>query len=139
MEWDVKDDESTVNLLSKWMDNGTGAHTQFILAANFSGYLGVKDNLKKAQQQLNHIFMWAGTRAAQIIWLEPQTKIADTFLQRLYEKAKSSVQRLFSVLSEDPLKPHATTECIQQHPLAGQKTFSVRLSLMMLIHKDRTS
>ena len=137
-EWDVKDEESTVELLSKWIEGGRDSRLYFILAANFSGFLGTGNNLKHAQAQLSQIFHWAGTRAAQIIWIEPQTNTADSFLQQLYKGAVSRVRRLFSTLSEDPLKPHATSECTQQHPLSKPKAFRVRLSLMMLDHKERT-
>ncbi|WIG98558.1 hypothetical protein [Myxococcus sp. SDU36] len=138
MKWDVKDEASTVDLLSKWLNKGHDSRLHFILAANFSGFLGTSSNLKNAQSQLNHIFQWAGTRAAQTIWIEPQTNIADSFLSELYANAIKRVRRLFTTSSENPLKPHAKSECTQQHPLTKPKRFNVRLSLMMLDHKERT-
>jgi len=137
LEWDVKDAESTTTLISAWVNAGRDARIHFILASNFSGFLGNKGNLKDSEAQLGEIFRWAGTKAAQIVWIEPQTTIAESFLVRLLEKAKAKLTRLFSILSSNPAKPHAKTECRQQNPLAGHKTFVVRLSLMMLDHRDQ--
>jgi hypothetical protein len=135
VDWDVKDAESTTSLLSKWVSLGHDARLHFVLASNFSGFLGHGGNLKQAQAQLDQIFQWAGVKAAQIVWIEPQTNAAESLLGRLFDGIKARVKRLLPVL--DALKPHATTQCSQQNPLDGSRTFAVRLSLMMLADKGR--
>ncbi len=139
VDWDVKDAESTTNLISRWVAVGHDARLHFVLASNFSGFLGHGKNLKEAQGQLDQIFQWAGVKAAQIVWIEPQTNSAESLLGRLIEGVKARVKRLLPVLGDDQLKRYAATQCTLQNPLNGSKTFAVRLSLMMLADRGRAS
>src|SRR6185503_18148296 len=101
----------------------------FVLAANFSGFLQSSKNLDKARPQLDQIFLWAGAKQSQVIWLEPQTKGATTLFGRITESLKVGLQWLKVWKSDTTEGPQALTDCMYQNLFRQEAAFAVRLAL----------
>lgn len=129
--WDAHDDDSTVQIISKWTSHGT-SRVYVLIAANFSGFLGSDKNFAQAKGQLKQLLLWAQDRRSLVVWLEPQTNVAVTALGTIVNKVVASLKTLLpwrpKPESEEPV---ARTASLQRHCFRIA-TFPVRLALMLL-------
>lgn len=129
--WDVRDDASTVEIISSWT-NHKDSRVYVLIAANFSGFLSSKGNLSQATGQLKQLLLWAQVRRSLVLWIEPQTNAASSTLRAIADKMVTWLKTLLpwrpKTSSEEPI---ARSDCLQRHCFRIAK-FPVRLALMLL-------
>ena len=94
VDWDAKDTQKTVDLLKVWTQECMGARIKLAIAANFSDFLGHRDNFKECRRHLEDIFHWTDIPNTRFAWIEPQTNTAKSVFQRLMDLIASIPLRL---------------------------------------------
>jgi hypothetical protein len=90
--WDVTSESSTVDLNRLAIRMSDGCKSNFLLVANFSGYLIGEKKLKEAEPQLYELFKYFSGNDSFSVWIEPKTKDASGkggLLDRLFGLASS--------------------------------------------------
>lgn len=76
VNWDVTSESSTVELNKLAIRMSDGCKSNFLLVANFSGYLVGERKLKEAEPQLYELFKYFSGDDSFSVWIEPKTKDA---------------------------------------------------------------
>lgn len=106
LSWDVTSERSTTDLVKRAVVRSDGCKSNFLLVANFSGYLIANRKLKASEPQLYDLFKYFSGDDSFSVWIEPKTNeafAAGGLLHWLSKKALSKwawFARLASGLSE---------------------------------------
>jgi len=106
LRWDVTSESSTADLVKRVVIRSDGCKANFLLVANFSGYLITHKKLKDSEPQLYELFKYFSGDDSFSVWIEPKTNSAFApggLLHWLSKKALSRwawFARLSSGLSE---------------------------------------
>lgn len=90
--WDVASEASTVALNKRAVIKSDGCNSNFLLVANFSGYLIGEKKIKTAAPQLYELFKYFSGDNSVSVWVEPATKAAtfhDGMLRWIFSRATS--------------------------------------------------
>lgn len=74
--WDVTSEASTVELNKLAIRMADGCKSNFLLVANFSGFLVGENKLKEAEPQLYELFKYFSGEDSFSVWIEPKTREA---------------------------------------------------------------
>lgn len=91
-EWDVTSEQSTVALNRTALKKSADCRANFLLVANFSGYLIGNRKLKSAEPQLYELFKYFSGDDSHSVWVEPKTNQAmgpGGLLDWIYKRASS--------------------------------------------------
>lgn len=76
VNWDVTSEPSTVALNKMAIRASAGCRSNFLLVANFSGYLVGNKKLRDAEHQLYELFKYFSGDDSFSVWIEPKTNEA---------------------------------------------------------------
>lgn len=76
VHWDVTSEQSTVALNRRVIRKSAGCKANFLLVANFSGFLVGDKQLKKSDPQLYELFKYFSDEDSFAVWIEPKTNDA---------------------------------------------------------------
>lgn len=104
--WDGTNPDTTASLVDTWFGNSTGAGEYLAIIANFSGEAGKR--FTEFQRSFQHIYERLYNKKCTMIWVEPEMRGAETFLEK--------IQQLFAWRTRFPENPLAHTY-YWYHPL----------------------
>ncbi|MCI5163680.1 MAG: hypothetical protein D3917_17025 [Candidatus Electrothrix sp. AX5] len=130
VEWDILNKISTVDLIKKITISSQNATAKLLILSNFTGFLANSGNWKKAQPQLDDIFLHSRDSLSTSIWIEPQTKKVVNFFTKAIEWLKTSFSPLLgSRLTTNDHSWFAEADVFCKQPIKDGD-FPVRLTVM---------
>ncbi len=127
LNWDVKDEEQTTDLINRWVKSANHRAATLVLALNFSGFL--HDKVKHCKAQLREVLRHAKSQQATVLWIEPSTIQA---LEHLFPGLKShvlpNVPKVKPVWPDNPRKGEAPVV----HPVQRNGWFTARSAALHL-------
>ena len=131
MEWNVLNDESTMDLTTRWRDGFSKNVYPMLIASNFSNFLGKPISpqnprrwIDEADACLRRIIGDAAAAKAPVLWVEPITNTATKhFLPKLRNQVFGRFKRIQPVLPNDPQSLAET-----RHPIAPNQFYTTRAS-----------
>jgi hypothetical protein len=77
LRWDACDENSNVDLITRFVAETTKCSRKLVAVSNFSGFLSLPGKQKQARPQLEQLFKFcAADGLASAVWIEPQTNAA---------------------------------------------------------------
>jgi len=132
--WDVCDDISNTDLIRQLTVRCSGCGSRMLMLANFSGFLQRDGKWKDAQPQLNELFRHSRDNRSSVVWIEPDTNVAQLETGGLFSRVKKLISKLkHFVRGSSPNltdEPVAISEAKVAHALREGQTFDVRLAVM---------
>lgn len=74
--WDVTNQISNTNLVTKCIQTSTKSEYKLLVVANFNGFLEREGKRKEAQKQLEELFRYASGESSFALWIEPHMNSA---------------------------------------------------------------
>lgn len=107
MEWDVLSNESTIDLVDKWLEPDAKTGRYALVGGNFSGFLGstVTEGkqerwMHRANGQLRQIIGRGAKRNLQLFWVEPKINQArNHFLPYLHTEIGAATKKIAPAFS----------------------------------------
>lgn len=135
-EWNVMDDESTGELVDKWIELIGPSSVPIVVGANFSGFLGTSTTegastkrIDEAEACLRSIFRDVSKHKAETLWIEPTHKLATKhFLPKLRKQVFERFTRIKPTLDNQP-----TSTAMLSDPVISGGKFVVRATGIQLI------
>jgi hypothetical protein len=124
--WNVLDPMNTANLTTKLILSSQGCDSRLLVLSNFTGFLESSGNWKKAQPQLNNVFLHSRDEISTAIWIEPQKSTVPKFMNKVFKWFKD----LFKDESTgEDMDVYAQVENQFRQPIKEDE-FPVRLTVM---------
>lgn len=130
VEWDVLCKISTVDLIKKNTISSNNSTSKLLILSNFTGFLQNSGNEKKAQPQLESIFLHSRDSLSTSIWIEPQKKNVESFFKKTIKWLRVSFSSFHvSKLPEDDNSWYAQADISCKQPIKDG-VFPTRLTVM---------
>ncbi|EIO4103758.1 hypothetical protein ACWO0M_004715 [Vibrio parahaemolyticus] len=127
--WDVMDKISTSDLIREMTIKSLGCTSRLLILSNFNGFLGSSNNWKKAKDQFDEIFRHSRDVNSAVIWIEPQSKKAQSLVDKLVNWFQSVFKGDSSPKEEYSDEQYAKSQSLCKQPLKTGN-FPVRLTVL---------